>query len=222
MWKAGDATYGHWITANTYQCGNPVQSGTQFTMSLSQGPAPGGGYCGRNQANPTDSSGSMIRLNFGQQYTWTFHYIDGTPADAAPGMGYDKDARSLIWQINPYATGSTCTQFWIDNGGVIGGPQQWDFKSCGVSVWRGTYTPGEVDDWKIVVVPSQTSTITGHITLYRNGVQVASYTGQNVSGSTGNPWWNFGPYKWIWETSPNDSTMTTVNATFQNMLLTTP
>ena len=189
-------------------------------MSFSQGPAPGGGHCGRNQANPIDpSTGNISRLNYGQQYTWTFHYIDGTPS-GGPGMGYDRDARSLIWQIAPYATGSTCTQFWLDNGGYVGNPEQWDFKVCGNTVWSGPYKAGEQDDFKIVVVPSESSS--GKVTVYRNGVKMGEYDGPNVVGSSGTPWWNFGPYKWIWESSPNDSSMKTVGATFQNMTLTSP
>ena len=220
VWRAGDDERGRWGVATTLQCGRPVQSGSRFVMAFSQGHAPGGGRCGRNQANPLEANtGNVVRLDYGRQYTWTFVYIDGTPG-GGPGMGYDRDARSLIWQIAPYVTGSDCTQLWLDNGGVVGHPEEWDLKVCGRTVYHGKYTPDERDDFKIVVVPSEGDS--GRLTFYRNGTKVGEYHGQNVAGSSGAPWWNFGPYKWVWEEYPNHSTMRTAGATFESMQLTSP
>ena len=218
VWQAGNAALGHWVTSNTYQCGNPVNNGTSFTFNLQQN----GTNCGRNQASPTDASGNLFRLQDGRQYTWTFHYIDGTPSGTAPGMGYDRDARSLIFQVHPYGGGGPCVGLAFYNGGVVGQAQQWLLTSCSGNVWSGSYTPGEQDDWKIVMVPSQTAS--GILKLYRNGTLVANINGanyNNTGGGTGNPWWNFGPYKWRWELpSGGGSSLTQVNATINNMTLT--
>ena len=206
------------MTANTYQCGNPVQSGASFSFNLVQN----GTNCGRNQANPVDASGNMIRLTDGAQYTWTFHYVDGTQTGAAPGMGFDADARSLILQVHPNGGGNACFQLGFNNGGIVGAPQQWYLQNCSGTIWQGSYKPGEQDDWKIVMIVSQTST--GHVWLYRNGVKVADVAGatySNASGGIGDPWFNFGPYKWRWEqANGGGSTMTVVNATINNLTLT--
>ncbi len=86
-------------------------------------------------------------------------------------------------------------------------------------MWTGTYTPGETDSFKIVARISEGST--GLTQLYRNGSLVASVSGANYHNSSGNPWWNFGPYKWRWELSGGGgSTMTKINATINNMTLT--
>ncbi|MGZ3575283.1 MAG: hypothetical protein ACXVA3_08385 [Vulcanimicrobiaceae bacterium] len=213
VWKAGDPNLGQRITANTYQCGNPVDNGTQFTFNLVKS----GTSCGRNQANPTDSSGNMVRLADGKTYTWTFQYVDGKPDGSAPGMGYDTDARAILWQINPYGQpGNHCTDLHFSNGGTIGTAQIWNLSHCNGIVWTGSYKPGEVDNFKIVVTISQTSS--GHLTLYRNGTQVASVAGPAYSGGSGYPWWNFGPYKYTWEAV--NTGMAVVNATFNNMVLT--
>ena len=218
IWKAGDPTLGKWVTSTTYQCGTPQDSGTSFTFKLVKN----GTSCGRNQASPTTSSGTLSRLTDGKTYTWTFHYIDGTPSGAQPGMGYDRDARSLIWQIHPYDGGNPCTSLNFDNGGTVGAPQQWYISDCNGIVWRGSYTPGEQDDWKIVAVISQTSS--GRIQLYRNGSLVANASGPtytNAQGGSGDPWWNFGPYKWRWELSGGGgSDLTQVNATINDMVVT--
>jgi hypothetical protein len=218
VWKAGDPVLGKWVTSNTYQCGTPQNSGTTFTFNLVKN----GTSCGRDQASPTDSSGSLSRLTDGKTYTWSFHYIDGTPSGSGPGMGYDVDARSLIWQIHPYSGGNPCSSLNFDNGGVVGAPQKWYISNCSGIAWRGSYTPGEQDDWKIVVLISQTSS--GRIQLYRNGSLVANVTGPtytNSGGGSGNPWWNFGPYKWRWELAGGGgSDLSQVNATIENMVVT--
>jgi hypothetical protein len=91
-------------------------------------------------------------------------------------------------------------------------------------VWHGQYSPGETDDWKIVAVISNGAA--GMTQLYRNGVlQVtdhgANYTDSHPSASnpSGQPWWNFGPYKWRWSSAPTSSSMRAVNMTIDNMLL---
>ena len=218
IWKAGDANLGHWSVANTYQCGAPVAAGTSFTFALAQS----GTTCARNQAQPTDSAGNASRLADGAQYTLSFHYVDGTPTGAAPGMGFDADARSLIFQIHPFTGGNPCVGLGFWNGGVVGAPQQWQLTNCNGGVWSGNYTPGEQDDWKIVMIISQTST--GHLWLYRNGTLVADVAGatySNLNGGSGDPWWNFGPYKWRWEqANGGGSTLTLVNATMNDVTLT--
>jgi hypothetical protein len=217
IWRAGDANLGKWITANTYQCGNPVNNGTTFTFNLTRS----GTNCGRNMANPVDGSGNLIRLADGATYTWTFNYIDGKPDGSGPGMGSDTDARSLIWQIHGYnEPDSPCTGLTFVNGpSNMGGPQMWGFSTCNGLVWTGNYTAGERDTFKIVAKISATSA--GYTQLYRNGVLVHTDNGANYHNSQGNPWWNFGPYKWRWELSGGGgSTMTSINATLDNLTLT--
>lgn len=185
-----------------------------FTLSRS------GTSCGRNQANPLTSSGSLVRLADGATYTWTFNYHDGKPTGGV-GMGRDTDARSLIWQIHGYQeTDSPCTSLEFVNGPYdTGGPQRWGLTTCSGLVWTGSYTAGESDTFKIVARISQTSY--GFTRLYRNGVLVASVSGANYHHSSGAPWWNFGPYKWRWELSGGGgSSMYQVNATMTNLLLT--
>ncbi len=140
IWKAGDATLGKWTTANTYQCGNPVNSGTTFTFGLSLS----GTSCGRNQANPLTSSGSTVRLADGGTYTWSFNYVDGTPSGGGPGMGSDNDARSLIWQIHGYNEPDTpCTSLNFVNGTKdTGGPQMWALMTCCRHRVDGNVHPG--------------------------------------------------------------------------------
>ena len=163
----------------------------------------------------------------GQQYTWTFDYIDGNRSGAAPGMGYDQDARSLIWQIHPYGGGNPCTGLNFDNGGSVGAAQEWAITNCNGNVWTGSYTPQETDHWVISVLISQTSS--GYIKAYRNGTYLGQWSGATYNNNTGtspgsgNLWFNFGPYKWRWElANAGGSTMTQVNATINNMTLTTP
>lgn len=225
LWKLGDPTLGQYVLpqASDGQCGTQSISGATVSFLMSEN----GTACYRDQINPEVNGNNQI-LTDGQQYTWTFHYIDGSASDAAPGMGYDQDARSLLWQIHAYNGSNVCTALGFDNGGTIGAPQQWNFaNSCtGLINWRGTYTPGEQDDWEIQALISSTSA--GWVKLYRNGTLVYSGTGPNYSGGTGGPWWNFGPYKWRWELQSgigdlgNVTTMSTVGATFSNMVLTTP
>lgn len=217
VWQAG-TSLGHWVRSNTYQCGTPVNSGATFSFNLVRN----GTSCGRNQASPTDSSGNLSRLTDGVQYAWTFHYSDHTPSGGSPGMGYDRDARSLIFQVHPYGGGGPCVGLAFWNGGVVGQPQKWLLTSCSGNVWSGTYTPGEQDNFKIVMTPSQGSA--GRLMLYRNGALVANISGanyNNTGGGNGGPWWNFGPYKWRWElANGGGSSMTQVNATISNMTLT--
>ena len=219
LWQAGTAGKDGWRNASDGQCGSPAVEGDRFTFALVKN----GTNCLRNQAQPTDSTGGDFRLTDGQQYTWTFHYSDG--AGGTPGgMSYDRDARSSIFQIHPYHGGDPCVGLGFYNGGVVGAPQQWLFTNCSGNVWNGPYTAGEEDDWKIVVLVSQGKS--GHVTLYRNGAQVADAGGptyKNTGMATGGPWWNFGPYKWRWKL-PNGGGSTTnqMNAMIAGMTLTTP
>lgn len=166
------------------------------------------------------SNGNNFRLTDGRTYTWTFHYIDGKPTGSGPGMGTDRDARSLIWQMHDYGASGASASLGFANDSS--GKQIWDFSLGGTPlyVWTGSYTQGETDDFKIVVKVSSTSN--GTEQLYRNGQLVMNVSGPNYSAGT-NPWWNFGPYKWRWGL-PNagGSTTSRVNATISGMTLTTP
>jgi hypothetical protein len=228
IWRAGDSALGRWQPANTNQCGLPINLGRTFTFALEYTAAKGQ-PCSRNQANPIDAGGNMIYLTDSVQYTWTFHYIDGNPFVAGKGgMGRDRDARSLIWQIHGnIQPDSPCTMLMFTNGAddVTYGRQMWGFSTCNGTIWRGTYTPGEVDDWKIVATISKGSD--GVTQLYRNGSLVVTDRGANYRNSraspgdpNGYPWWNFGPYKWIWLRNPTSSSMSSVNMAIQDMTLT--
>ena len=228
LWKAGDASLGKWVTANTYQCGTPQNTGTTFTFNFSQS----GTSCGRNQANPVTSSGSLITLNDDSTYTWSFHYIDGKPDGTGPGMAdTGSDPEALIWQIHGLNEGDTpCTSLNFVNGsyysGSLGAGQQWALMTCAGPVWYGKYTPGEQDDFKIVATVANAdiaSETYGETKLYRNGVLVADAKGPNYHHSTSSPaqaWWNFGPYKWRWELANSGTNTKTVNATINNLTLT--
>lgn len=185
--------------------------------------------CIRNQAMPLTDGGDSIYLQDGVRYTWTFRYVDGTPYLAdSPGMGRDYDARSSIWQIHGnIEMGSPCTGLIFTNGSddLTNNRQMWGFTTCNGVIWRGAYTPGEVDDWKIVAVISKGSD--GVTQLYRNGALVATDRGANYHDShpspgdpSGGPWWNFGPYKWLWANVPTTSSMRTINMTIERMMLT--
>jgi hypothetical protein len=215
------------MTANTNQCGSPVRTGSSFTFNLKLD----GTNCGRNQAMPIGNGGSgVFILNPGKVYTWTFHYVDGTPNGGAPGMGTDRgEAQSLIWQMHNYASCSspqtTPSLGFANNGNGIGsGPQTWVWASGAgnrLYSWAGPYTPGEQDDWKIQVLVSQTAA--GWEKVWRNGVLVVNMSGLPNYNCANGVWWNFGPYKWRWE-SPDagGSSMTEVNATINGMTLTSP
>lgn len=162
-----------------------------------------------------------MRLTDGDIYAWTFQYFDGTPAGTGPGMGPDSNADALIWQIHGYdETDTPCAALNFQNGANgLGGVQMWALTDCNGIVWTGSYTPGETDQFQIVTKISETSS--GYIMLYRNGVLVANASGANYRDSDGDPWWNFGPYKWRWELEDGGgSDMTIVNCTITNMLLT--
>jgi hypothetical protein len=215
IWKAGS---GRWYApSGSGQCGSPSLSSTTFGFTLNRS----GTSCIRNQATPLASSGSLLRLNEGSTYTWTFTYYDGKPTHSGYGMGRDSDARSLIWQIHGYLESDPpCASLNFVNGPQnITGPQMWGLYTCAGLVWTGTYTPGETDNWKIVARVSRYSG--GYTQLYRNGVLVKSTSGANYHNSSGDPWFNFGPYKYRWELpGGGGSNMYQVNATISNMTLT--
>lgn len=229
VWKAGDSTLGKWMVSNTYQCGTPVNTGTQFAFNLVKN----GTNCGRNQMLPLTSGGSTFYLQDGATYTWQFRYIDGKPDGSGPGMGLDTgiDPEANLWQIHGNVENdSPCTGLDFENGsyfsGSLGAGQQWSFSTCNGYKWFGKYTPGEVDDFKIVATIANadiSSETYGETKLYRNGVLVMDDHGPNYHHSQSSParsWWNFGIYKWRWELTNSNSNLTNVNATFQNMILT--
>ncbi|HET9031211.1 MAG TPA: hypothetical protein VFN49_13645 [Candidatus Aquilonibacter sp.] len=225
VWRAGDPALGRWIPATSGQCGRPINTRARFIFSLSYDPAAG---CMRNQANPIDAGGNAVYLRDGLRYTWTFRFIDGTPYLAqAAKAGPDHDARSLIWQIHGnIETGPPCTALRFTNGDndVTYDDQRWGFSTCNGTVWHGRYEPGESDEWKIVAVISRGPD--GMTQLYRNGVLQFTDRGANYHDShptpgdpQGYPWWNFGPYKWIWKDNPTNSSMNATNMTIDDMLL---
>ncbi len=217
VWEAGDGSLGKWTISNSNQCGYPSNSSTTFSFTLNRS----GTHCGRNQANPVNSDGTIVRLTEGTTYTWTFNYYDGKPSTRVIGMGVDTDARSLIWQIHGYLeSDAPCAQLMFVNGPYnTGGAQRWGLQTCAGLVWTGNYTPGESDSFKIVAHVSRYSS--GYTQLYRNGVLVHTDYGANYHNSSGNPWWNFGPYKWRWMLSGGGgSDLYQVNATIANMTLT--
>ena len=219
VWKAGDPQLGHWGVATTYQCGTPVNTGATFTFTL----APDGTNCGRNQANPLRDGNArdLVYLADGSTFIWEFDYIDGTPAGSPPGMGADVDARSLIWQIHGNKERRTpCARLGFMNGpNGVSGPQMWGLSDCSGTFWVGSYTPGERDHFKIVARVSTGPT--GFTEIFRNGAFEAHHDGANYQNSVGDPWWNFGPYKWRWELAGGGgSSMTQVNATIDNMVVT--
>lgn len=214
------ATY-CWAVANTYQCGSPVQNGTKFYFDLKIN----GTSCGRNQLVPEASSGDVIRLAEGQTYTWTFRYIDGNQSDQPPGMGLDTgpDPESNVWQIHGYdEMDSPCTGLSFVNGAYYPGQpdgQEWTLSTCNGNVWFGPYTPQEKDNWKVVATISKDNAL-GETKLYRNGVLQVDDHGANYHNSTGDPWWNYGIYKWRWEQpGGGGSNMTEVQMTVNNMTL---
>jgi len=213
------------------QCGTPSLVSGSFYMSVTATPNNTNSACARNIALlllPDRSN--FVLLNFGQLYIITFHYIDGknsggcSNASLVCGMGYDQDARSLIFQIHQLS-GDACTELGMDNGGVVGDPQQWYITNCanftGNPLWRGTFVPGETDDWEIVIKVACDST--GTLALYRNGVQQTLANGGNGSNVfCGNPSWiSIGPYKWRWQDG-GFSSLNFVHATFNNLKVTTP
>jgi len=221
VWQAGNTTKGRWIVANTYQCGTPVVSGSRFTFVLTRD----GTSCGRNQANPTTDSGGLVRLDDGQTYVWTFGFVDGAESGGGAGMGPDPgpNPEALIWQIHGYREFDTpCTSLNFVNGAYYPGQapgQEWAFMTCKGAVWFGRYVPGEHDDWKIVATISGSAS--GETKLYRNGVLVVDDRGANYHHSVGDPWWNFGPYKWRWELPDGGgSRLTRVTAIIDKMTLT--
>jgi hypothetical protein len=202
VWQAGSPTLGNWETANTYQCGNPVLTGSTFYFDLKQD----GTSCGRNQMLPLTAGGSTFQLTAERVYTWVFGYVDGNLLGQAPGMGNDDgEAQSVVWQIHGNDEPDTpCTQLGFGNtppNSSSGQPQQWLMDDCGSSLsapfWVGPYTPQETDAFVIQAKISSGSD--GWTKLWRNGSLVASSTGANFKESTGNPWWNFGVYCWRWE-----------------------
>jgi hypothetical protein len=195
VWRAGDPQLGRWIPASTYQCGMPSVDRSAFAFMLKRN----GDSCGRNQANPVDADGDLVRLAEGSTYEWTFTYEDRISGSTS-GMGPDARAQALIFQIHGMRErGTPCTALGFGNG--EDGAQVWTLTSCANGVghpyWTGSYVPGERDRWRIVARVSDGPS--GFLRLYRNGALVANETGANYRDSSGAPWWNFGIYAWRWE-----------------------
>jgi hypothetical protein len=221
IWKAGSSALGKWEKATDDQCGLPAASGAAFTFALTQDTAKFS--CARNMANLLDPSGDdLLGLDDGHRYTFSFRFVDLGMADA--------DARSLIWQIHGHPEPHTpCTSLNLYNEDGVGSAQRWALGTCdaaGVSqmgenkpVWTGAFTPGESDEWKIVVVPSNTAR--GSVALYRNGhfegswKNIVTYHGENP------PWVGIGIYKWIW-LSRNESTASSVRMRIEDLTIATP
>jgi hypothetical protein len=158
----------------------------------------------------------------------------GVSSAGCPGSTCAGDARSLIWQLHPNSCSCTpcVTLNFINGSSGVGAPQYWGFYDCGKSgttpllEWSGTYAPGARVAWQIDVrISTPQGSANGSVTLRKEGVVV--YSATNVITmccatytAPSSVWWNFGPYKWIWSTVPNRSSAASLNATFENMLLT--
>lgn len=227
VWQAGSATIGNWERADDgFQCGSPVQTGTTLVMNLTKQ----GRHCDRNQATALrGTTGELLFLTLGKQYTWTWHEVDGKIDASAPGMGADTYADSLVWEIHGLGErDAPCAQLGFYNDGGQGGQQRWHLTTCSnpSTVWTGTYTPGETDDWKIVATICDNKCPAGaspDTKLYRNGVLQVHDTGWNAHHGTHHKyWWTFGPDKWPWKDASYHGNMTAVNQTFTGMKLTSP
>lgn len=227
VWSANGGKYA--VVSGSGQCGSPTVSGGTFSFALSQS----SGSCYRNQAQPTYGGYSSAYLTEGATYQWSFTYRDSDANGAAPGMGPDADARSLVWQVHPNTCSCTpCTTLNFVNGpNGVSSPEYWGFYDCAsgstnVLKWSAPYVAGQTVNWKIeVTISKPQGTANGSDRVWMNGTLV--YSADNVvtnccatNTSPSSAWWNFGPYKWIWANATNASTMTKVNATFDNMTLT--
>ena len=222
VWQAGVHSYS--VRSGSGQCGTPTVSGAVYAMTLVQS----GTTCYRNQTMPA-ASGQTAYLTSGSTYQWTFIYRD-TPY----GMGPDSDARALIWQIHPNTCSCTpCTTLNFINGpNGVSSPQYWGVYNCvhgsaNTIVYSTPYVQGASVVWKFVVkISDPQGTANGAETVWKDGVQV--YSATNIvtmccatSTSPFPQWWNFGPYKWRWESAGGGgSTLIKVGATIDSMTLT--
>ena len=230
VWQAGSATIGLYEPGDSGsgQCGVPMQgiAAVTFTFPLTSNyTASTGGTCYRNQANPLSSPSSLWILANGTVYDWQWSQLDGP----SPGMGepthpVQGDADSLVWQIHGFVEPHTpCIRLVFQNGDDdLGGHQEWGLTSCTGISWHGPYTPGETDSWEIKAHEAGDST--GWVELYRNGVFKGHFDGPtfNESSTVTTAFWNFGPYKWLWQSvGGGGSLMTSINQTMSNMTLRT-
>lgn len=208
LWQIGDPS----VTANTGQCGvatYPMPTSVNFVLAKNPG-------CMRNQLNPVGNGGSGVYLlNAGQSYTFNFQTVTHM------GIDTGKFTQRLIWQVHDYACGSSpLTVLGIQN--MAGGPngQTWYMQS-GDKVWTAPYTEGATDTWKITVVPSTSGT--GSIAFYRNGILVGSASNINTFACGAKPWWNLGVYQWNWAGQGSGvSSLTQVEILFNYAKLTSP
>lgn len=203
LWQIGSSA----ITANTGQCGTatyPTATSADFVLVK-------GGGCMRNQLNPVGNGGSGVYLlNAGQTYTWQFQ--------TTTHMGIDtgKYTQRLVWQIHDYSCGmSPVTVLGIENltGGSTG--QKWYLQS-GFGTVTVPYVEGATDTWKISALISSSGT--GHLQAWHNGVQIADGSGRTFTCGA-KPFWNFGPYMWQWVNGGATSSLSRVEILFDNMEL---
>ena len=204
FWQIGDPA----VTANTGQCGvatYPTATSADFILVKDAG-------CMRNQLNPVGNGGSgVFLLNSGQTYTWNFQTV------TRMGVDVGKFTQRLVWQIHDYACGlSPVTVLGIQNlaGGANG--QAWYLES-GSGTKTLPYVEGATDTWKITALISSTST--GHIQAWHNGVKFADGSGRTFACGA-KPWFNFGPYMWDWTNRTAASSLTKVGIRFNYMRLT--
>jgi hypothetical protein len=247
VWQAGLSAW-H-VRSGSGQCGTPTVSGGIFSFGLAQNagacyrnqlhPAPSGqtaylqeGATYRwtfvyrdSDANFNQPGMNDCKVGFGNC---------GVSSTGCPGASCAGDARSLIWQLHPNSCACTpCVTLNFVNGPTgTTFPQTWGWYDCGPSgttprlQWTGTYAPGARVTWQIdVKISAPQGTANGSVVLRKEGVTV--YSASNVVTmccatytAPSSVWWNYGPYKWIWSSVPNRSSQSSLNATFENMVLT--
>ena len=206
LWQIGDAA----ITANTGQCGVatfPTATSANFVLVKNAG-------CMRNQLNPVGNGGpGVFLLNADQTYTWNFQTV------TRMGIDVGKYTQRLVWQIHDFACGlSPVTVLGIQNltGGAKG--QAWYLHS-GNGTETLPYVEGATDTWKITALISSTGS--GHIRAWHNGVQFADGSGRTFACGP-RPWFNFGPYMWDWTNRTAVSSLSQVEILFNYLRLTSP
>lgn len=190
-------------------------------------------YDGKDTSNTAPGMGDCNLVNGG---------TCGVTTSTCPGgASCPGDARALVFQVHPYTCScSPCTGLTMINGSnAVSNPQWWATSDCGstptsssgpIDYGLEAFTPGKDKIWTIewqnstpgncTLGAGSTCNANGNLKVYDGTTVILNHT--NVvtmccatgSGGTNEySWWNFGPYKWIWEAQPNDSYISLLNAT---------